>query len=134
MKFWLVKTDPETYSWEDLVKDKKTSWDGVRNYQARNYLQEMKKGDQVIFYHSRSDLAAVGIARITRESYPDTTTDDPRWVAVELQAEKPFRNKVSLEEIKGHPKLSDIALLKQSRLSVVPLTELEFKTLVTLAG
>ena len=132
MKYWLVKTDPETYSWEDLLRDKKTSWDGVRNYQARNYLQEMKKDDEVLIYHSRADLAVQGIAKVGKEAYPDTSTDDPRWVAVEFSPTIALKRPVTLSEIKINPKLKDIALLKQSRLSVVPITEEEFNTIILL--
>jgi len=132
MPFWLVKQEPSKYSWEEFLKDKKTYWDGVRNYQARNNLQAMKKGDQVFFYHSVVGKQIVGIAQVTRESYPDPTTDDPAWVVVDLKPIKSFKVPVTLAQIKSHPKLNEIALVKQSRLSVIPLTQSEFKIILGL--
>jgi predicted RNA-binding protein with PUA-like domain len=132
MQFWLVKQEPSTYSWEQFLKDKATYWDGVRNYQARNNLQEMKKGDQVFFYHSVVGKQIMGIARVTRESYPDPTTDDPAWVVVDLKPIKSLKVPVTLEQIKSHPKLKEISLIKQSRLSVMPVTSSEFKIILEL--
>ena len=132
MQFWLVKQEPSKYSWEEFLKDKKTYWDGVRNYQARNNLQAMKKGDQVFFYHSVVGKQIVGIAQVTRESYPDPTTDDPAWVVVDLKPIKSLKVPVTLAQIKSHPKLNEIALVKQSRLSVIPLTQSEFKIILEL--
>ncbi|MDH5458859.1 MAG: EVE domain-containing protein [Nitrospinota bacterium] len=132
MPFWLVKQEPSKYSWEEFLKDKKTYWDGVRNYQARNNLQAMKKGDQVFFYHSVVGKQIVGIAQVTRESYPDPTTDDPAWVVVDLKPIKSLKVPVTLAQIKSHPKLNEIALVKQSRLSVIPLTQSEFKIILEL--
>lgn len=130
MQFWLVKQEPSKYSWEEFVKDKETYWDGVRNYQARNNLQAMKKGDRVLFYHSVVGKMVMGIARVTRESYPDPTADDPAWVVVDLKPVKPLKIPVTLEQIKSHAKLKEISLIKQSRLSVLPLTSSEFKIIV----
>ncbi len=130
MQFWLVKQEPSKYSWEEFVKDKETYWDGVRNYQARNNLQAMKKGDRVLFYHSVVGKEIKGIARVTRESYPDPTTDDEAWVVVDLKPVKPLKIPVTLEQIKSHLKLKEIALIKQSRLSVMPLTPAEYKIIL----
>lgn len=132
MQFWLVKQEPSKYSWEELLKDKATYWDGVRNYQARNNLQAMKKGDQVLFYHSVVGKQIMGIARVTRESYPDPTTDDPAWVVVDIKPIKSLIIPVTLEQIKAHPKLKEISLIKQSRLSVMPVTQSEFKIILGL--
>ncbi len=130
MQFWLVKQEPSKYSWEQFVQDKQTYWDGVRNYQARNNLQAMIKGDLVLFYHSVVGKDVRGIARVTRESYPDPTADDPAWVVVDLKPIKPLKIPVTLEQIKSHPKLKEISLIKQSRLSVMPLTPAEFKIII----
>jgi len=130
MRFWLVKQEPSKYSWEQFVEDKETYWDGVRNYQARNNLQAMKKGDRVLFYHSVVGKEIKGIARVTRESYPDPTADDPAWVVVDLKPVKPMKVPVTLEQVKSHAKLREIALIKQSRLSVMPLTPAEFKIIL----
>jgi predicted RNA-binding protein with PUA-like domain len=132
MKFWLVKQEPSKYSWEEFLKDKKTYWDGVRNYQARNNLQAMKKGDPVLFYHSVVGKQIMGIAKVTRESYPDPTTDGPAWVVVDLKPIKPLKVPVTLEQVKAHPKLNEISLIKQSRLSVMPLTQAEYKIILEL--
>ena len=121
--FWIVKQEPSQYSWEDFVKDGKTYWDGVRNYQARNNLQAMKKGDLVFFYHSVIGKEIKGIAKVTREAYPDPTTDDERWVVVDLKPLKAFAHPVNLEQVKSHKDLQEIALVKQSRLSVMPVTK-----------
>ena len=130
MTFWLVKQEPSKYSWEQFVKDKQTYWDGVRNYQARNNLQAMSKGDLVFFYHSVVGKEIKGIAQITREHYPDPTADDPAWVVVDLKPIKSMKSPVTLEQIKSNSKLSNMALLKQSRLSVMPLTQTEFKIIL----
>lgn len=133
MNYWLVKQEPEAYSWDDLVRDCKTVWDGVRNYQARNNLQEMKTGDQVLFYHSVGPREVVGVAEVAREAFPDPTTDDERWVAVELHPVKPLQRPVSLDRIKEVPALQEIALIKQSRLSVMPLKKAEFQKILKLS-
>ncbi len=127
---WLVKQEPSQYSWEKFLRDGKTYWDGVRNYQARNNLRAMKKGDMVFFYHSVIGKEIKGIAKVTREAYPDPTTDDSRWVVVDLKPLKTFTHPVSLEEIKVHKDLHEIALVKQSRLSVMPITKKESRVLL----
>ena len=134
MNFWLVKQEPTKYSWDEFVHDKETYWDGVRNYQARNNLKAMKKGDYAFYYHSVSDKKIMGIAKVTKEFYQDPTTPDERWVVVDLKPVKPFKNQVSLEQVKGEKSLQDIALVKQSRLSVAPLTQKEFKIILKMGG
>lgn len=134
MQYWLVKSEPEKYSWNDLVKDGKTCWDGVRNFQARNNLQQMQPGDLVLFYHSVSEKAVVGIAKVDRAAYQDPTTADEKWVAVDLVPERDFKDPVSLEQIKKDKRLENIALLRQSRLSVMPLRSEEFEVLLSLGN
>ena len=130
--FWIIKQEPSQYNWKQFEKDRETYWDGVRNYQARNNLKNMKKGDNLLFYHSVVGKEIVGIAEVTREAYPDPTTDDERWVVVDLKPIKPFKVPVTLEEIKMHKELSEIALIKQARLSVMPITKKEFQILLKL--
>lgn len=130
MNYWLVKQEPSAYSWQQFVQDGGTFWDGVRNYQARNNLQAMRKGDLVLFYHSVVGKEIMGIAKVAKEAYPDPTSDDPNWVVVDLKPAKAFNKTVTLDEIKNNAKLKDIALIKQSRLSVMPLKAGEFKTLL----
>ena len=130
MNFWLVKQEPSSYSWDVFVKDKETYWDGVRNYQARNNLQKMKKKDLVLFYHSVVGKEVVGIAIVSKEYYPDPTTNDSRWVVVNLKPRKRMSIPVTLDSIKNHLELIDIGLIKQSRLSVMPLTKNEFKIIL----
>ena len=132
--YWLVKQEPTKYSWDDLVRDERTSWDGVRNYQARNNLQAMKAGDRVLFYHSVVGQEVVGIAEVVRPAYPDPTTTDERWVVVDLAPVKALRKPVTLEAVKGVPALKDIALLRQSRLSVMPLEKAEFDAIVKMGN
>jgi predicted RNA-binding protein with PUA-like domain len=134
MKYWLAKSEPTKYSWADFVRDGSTYWDGVRNYQARNNLAEMKVGDQVLFYHSVVGKEVVGIARVRGESYPDPTIDDDRWVVVDLEPLKPLSRPVTLDAIKKTPALAEIALVRQSRLSVVPLAAKEFKVIVKMGS
>jgi predicted RNA-binding protein with PUA-like domain len=134
MTYWLVKTDPDTYSIENLINDKKTIWDGVRNYQARNFLKLMNNGDLVLIYHSGEDKAIVGLAKVSKEFFQDPTTDDNNWVAVELTFKEKFRKFLTLEEIKKIAELKNIALLKQSRLSVMPITKDEFDTIINLTN
>lgn len=134
MNFWLVKQEPSKYNWEQFVQDKETYWDGVRNYQARNNLQTMKKGDLVLFYHSVVGKEIKGIAEVTKPAYQDPTTDDIRWVVVDLKPVLPFKNPVTLNDVKSHPDLQSIALVKQSRLSVIPLTKKEFKIILRLGN
>lgn len=130
MNYWLVKQEPATYSFDDLLKEGKTVWDGVRNFQARNNLRAMKTGDKVLFYHSGAQKAVAGLAEISREGFPDPT--DENWTAVEIKPVEKFKKVVSLEEIKSEKSLEIIALIKQSRLSVVPLTKIEFETIMKL--
>lgn len=125
-KFWLVKQEPTAYPWSQLVKDGETMWDGVRNYQARNNLKSMKKGDAVLYYHSVKGCEVVGTCEVVREHYPDPTTDDERWVVVDLAARKELKTPVTLQDIKSEAALAEIALIKQSRLSVMPLTKKEY--------
>jgi len=125
--YWLMKSEPFKYSWDDLVKDGQTYWDGVRNYEARNNLAAMKKGDLALYYHSNEGKEVVGIAEIVGEGYPDPTADDPQWVVVDIVPIVPFTQPVTLKDIKGDPKLPDIQLVTRGRLSVVPLTSQEFR-------
>ena len=131
---WLVKQEPTAYSWADLVRDGRTSWDGVRNYQARNNLKAMKQGDRVLFYHSAEGQAVVGIAGVAREAYPDPTTTDERWVVVDLVPVKALRKPVTLETVKATASLKDIPLVRQSRLSVMPLAAAAFEAIVKLGS
>ena len=133
MNYWLVKSEPFKYSWEQFCKDKKTFWDGVRNYQARNNLRAMAKGDEVLFYHSNEGLAIVGIAAVAKTAYQDPTTDDANWVAVDLKPLKALKNTVSLATMKQTPGLENLALIKQGRLSVCPVTPMEYKIILDLA-
>ena len=132
MNYWLVKSEPEAYSWDRFIREKKVVWDGVRNYQARNNLREMKAGDLVMFYHSVSEKRVMGIARVVREHYPDPTTDDGRWVVVEMVPEMALTRPVSLAIIKSDERLSNVALVKQARLSVMPLKREEFDAIAEL--
>jgi predicted RNA-binding protein with PUA-like domain len=132
-KFWLVKQEPSAYSWANFVADGKTSWTGVRNYTARNNLRAMRKGDAVLFYHSVSEKAVVGIARVIREAYSDPTATEGDWSAVDLAPEKALPRAVTLDEIKRNPRLKEIALLRLSRLSVQPLTSVEFREILRMA-
>ena len=134
MNYWLVKSEPSTYGWEQLVKDKKTTWDGVRNYAARIHLRSMKKGDEVLFYHSNEGMEIVGIAKVDKEAYQDPTTEDTNWVAVDLKPYKKLKNPVSLTQIKADKRLKDMALVRIGRLSVQPVTEKEWKIIMELAG
>jgi predicted RNA-binding protein with PUA-like domain len=131
---WLVKQEPESYSWEDFAKDRRTSWDGVRNYQARNNLRGMRPGDPALFYSSGESKAVVGIARVSKAAYPDPTADEPAWVSVELEAVKPLKRAVTLAEIKANPALAGVILVRHSRLSVMPLAAAEFERIVRLGG
>lgn len=131
-RYWLVKSEPEKYAWEQLVKDGSTCWDGVRNLQARNNLAAMGKGDLVLYYHSNVGKDVVGIARVTRTAYPDPTTQDERWVVVDLAPVKALARPVTLAEIKADRKLADIALVRQSRLSVMPIEEPAFERILAL--
>ena len=134
MKHWLVKSEPFKYSWEKFNKDGRTFWDGVRNYQARNNLREMKEGDLVLFYHSNDGKNVVGIAKVVKEFYQDPTTDDANWVVVELAPVEALKNPVSLEQIKAEESLKDISLVKQGRLSVMPLRAAEFDKILEMGS
>jgi len=127
----MVKQEPEAYSWDDFVKDGKTDWTGVRNFQARNNLRDMKRGDKVLFYHSVTGKEVVGIASVTKTNFPDPT--DEKWIAVELSPAKPLKRPVSLAQIKGNLALANIGLLRQSQLSVMSLTEDEFHEIVSMS-
>jgi len=128
--YWLVKQEPETYSWSDFVSDGGTDWTGVRNYQARNNLREMKTGDRVLFYHSGKDKAVVGVAEVVKSAYRDPTADDEQWVAVDLKPVKALKNPVPLAAIRYDKRLSQLPLIRQSQLSVMSLTKDEFEILV----
>ena len=132
MQHWVVKQEPEKYPWTQFVKDKGTYWDGVRNYQARNNLRAMKKGDLVMYYHSVSEKAVVGVAKVTREAYPDPTAKEGDWSVVDLKPLKAMAEPVTLATIKADAKLAEIALIKQSRLSVLPLRASEFRRVLQL--
>jgi len=131
---WLVKQEPETYSWDDFVGDGRTDWTGVRNFQARNNLRQMKVGDRVLFYHSGTGKCVVGIAEVAKAAYPDPTADDPQWVAVDLKPLKPLNEPVPLAAIRYHANLGNLPLIRQSQLSVMPLTKEEFETIVTMSA
>jgi predicted RNA-binding protein with PUA-like domain len=133
MKYWLVKQEPTAYSWEDFVKDGKTAWTGVRNFQARNNLRSMKAGDRVLFYHSVTDKAIIGEAEVLREAFSDPTATEGNWVAVELKPIKELRRRVSLEEIKTDKKFSQLALVRSPRLSVMPVTAGEYQAILALS-
>ena len=128
--YWLVKQEPETYSWSDFLSDGGTDWTGVRNYQARNNLRKMKTGERVLFYHSGKDKAVVGLAEVVKSAYPDPTTDDEQWVAVDLKPIKALKNPVPLAAIRYDKRLSQLPLIRQSQLSVMSLTKDEFEILV----
>ena len=132
--YWLVKSEPAAYSWATFVKDGRAAWTGVRNFQARNNLRAMKKGDLVAFYHSVTDKQVVGLAKVDKEAYPDATAKEGDWSCVDLVPTKPLKQPVTLTAIKADQTLSEMALLKQSRLSVTPLTEKQFERLLALAG
>ena len=132
-QYWLVKQEPEAYSWSDFVKDGRTAWTGVRNFQARNNLRAMKKGDLVFFYHSVSDKAVIGLARVEKEQYPDPTAKDGDWSVVDLVPVKALKRPVTLDQLKADKVLRNMKLVRQSRLSVTPLTDAEFERLLLLA-
>lgn len=134
MAYWLVKSEPFKYSWEQFIKDKKTFWDGVRNYAARNNLRTMKKGDHVLWYHSNEGLEIVGIAEVIKEAYQDPTTTEEAWVAVDLKPVKSLKKPVTLSQVKAEKRLSQMALMRLGRLSVQPVTEKEWQVVMELAG
>lgn len=133
-KFWLVKSEPDSYSWKDFTTEKKTSWTGVRNYTARNNLRGMSKGDEVLFYHSGEEKAVVGIAKVIKPAYPDPTATEGDWSAVDLAPIKALRQPVTLAQVKANPRLKDIQLVRLSRLSVMPLGAREFQIIVEMTG
>lgn len=134
MNYWLVKSEPFKYSWDQFLKDKKTFWDGVRNYAARNNLRDMKKGDEVFFYHSNEGLEIVGIAMVVKEAYQDPTTEDKNWVVVDISPVKKLKKPVSLAEIKEDSQLENMELVKNSRLSVQKVTAEEWKHILKISG
>jgi predicted RNA-binding protein with PUA-like domain len=134
MAYWLVKSEPFKYSWDQFVEEGQTYWNGVRNYAARNNLKSMKTGDQVLFYHSNEGLEIVGIAEVIKEYYQDPTTEEDAWVVVDLKPVKKLPRPVSLKTIKGDERLSNMDLLRLSRLSVVPVKDDEWNVIITLAG
>jgi predicted RNA-binding protein with PUA-like domain len=131
---WMVKQEPESYSWDDFVRDGRTDWTGVRNFQARNNLRQMKVGDRVLFYHSGTGKCVVGIAEVVKAAYPDPTANDPQWVAVDIKPVKPLKTEVPLASIRYNPKLSNLPLIRQSQLSVMPLTKEEFDVIVAMSA
>ena len=132
MQYWLVKSEPNTYSWDDLVQDGQTYWDGVRNYQARNNLRATSVGDRVLYYHSQEGLAVVGVAQVTKEAYQDPSTEDERWSAVDIEAIDKLTQPVSLHDIKQDKRLQNMALAKNSRFSVRPVAKKDFDIIVRL--
>jgi predicted RNA-binding protein with PUA-like domain len=134
MNYWLVKTEPEAYSWSDLLKDGRTAWTGVRNFQARNNLRAMKKNDPVFFYHSVSEKSIVGLASVAREAHPDPTAKEGDWSSVDLLPKKTLAKPVPLDAIKNESALKDMLLLRNSRLSVIPLNKSQFDRLMAMAG
>ena len=134
MAYWLIKSEPFKYSWDQFVKDKKTFWDGVRNYAARNNLRAMKKGDELFFYHSNEGLEIVGIAKVVKESYQDPTTDEDAWVVVDVAPVRKLKKPVTLAQIKADKRLVNMDLLRLGRLSVGKVTEAEWKVVLELAG
>jgi len=133
-KYWLIKSEPFKYSWEQLLSDGQTFWDGVRNYQARNYLKEMKVGDKCLFYHSNEGLCIMGIAEVIREHYPDPTDNTQQWVCVDVKPYKSFKNPVTLKQIKEHPVLKNMQFVRQQRLSVSKVTKEEYDIICKLGG
>lgn len=132
--YWMVKQEPETYSWNDFVRDGKTDWTGVRNYQARNNLREMKTGDRVLFYHSGKEKAVVGLAEVIKSGYRDPTADDEQWIAVDLKPVKGFENPVPLPAIRYDKRLNGLPLIRQSQLSVMPLTKDEYDVITAMGS
>jgi len=136
MRYWLFKSEPSTWSWDNQVAKGEAGeeWDGVRNYQARNFMREMQIGDQGLFYHSQKEKSVVGIVEVCALAHPDSTTDDERWECVDIKAVRPVKSPVSLEMIKADPRLSEMVLVKNSRLSVQPVTQAEWDIVCALAG
>ena len=134
MAYWLVKSEPSAYSWDDLIKEKQTCWSGARNYAARIHLKAMKKGEEVLFYHSNEGTEIVGIAKVAKEFYHDPTTDDEAWVAVDLKTYKKLKKPVTLSQVKADKRLVEMALVRLGRLSVQPVTDEEWKIIMEMAG
>ncbi len=134
MAYWLIKSEPFKYSWEQFVKDKQTHWDGVRNYAARNNLRAMKKGDEVFYYHSNEGLEIVGIAKVVKEAYQDPTTDEEAWIVVDLKPVKKLKKPVALKDLKEVASLQNMDLLRLGRLSVQAVKEEEWKEVMKMAG
>ncbi len=136
MRYWLFKSEPSTWSWDQQVAkgDEGEEWDGVRNYQARNFMREMSVGDLGFFYHSQSEKAVVGVVEVIAEAHPDSKADDPRWECVDIKAVAPFPKPVTLDQVKETEELADMALVKQSRLSVQPVTEAEWAKVCQMGG
>ena len=134
MKYWLLKSEPDAWSWDNQVREGASMWDGVRNYQARNNLKEMKKNDLCFFYHSVTERSIIGIVKVVKEYYPDPTDKTERFVVVDVKATKKLKNPVSLDQIKENNKLKDIALVKQSRLSVMPLKKTEWDIIIKMSN
>jgi predicted RNA-binding protein with PUA-like domain len=134
MNYWLVKSEPSVYSWDQFVKDKKTFWNGVRNYAARNNMRDMRKDDEVLYYHSNEGMEVVGVAKVIKESYQDPTTDNQNWVVVDLKPVKKLKIPVTLIQVKADPKLANMELVKNSRLSVQKVTGDEWKLIMKLGG
>ena len=133
MNYWLVKSEPSKYSWDQFIKDKKTFWDGVRNYAARNNLRDMKKGDEIFYYHSNEGMEIAGIAMVVKEAYQDPTTEDKNWLVVDLKPVKKLKKPVALAEIKAEPELENMELVKNSRLSVQKVTADEWKQVLKMS-
>ena len=134
MAYWLVKSEPSVYSWDQFVKDKQTFWSGVRNYAARINLRAMQKGDEVLYYHSNEGVEIIGIAKVIKESYQDPTTDDERWVAIDLKPIRKLKKPVTLAQVKADKRLENMALVRLGRLSVQPVTDEEWNVVMKLAG
>jgi predicted RNA-binding protein with PUA-like domain len=134
MAYWLVKSEPSVYSWDDLVKEKETCWSGIRNYAARLHLRNMKKGDLVFFYHSNEGTAIIGIAKVSKEAYQDPTTEEDKWSAVDLKPVKKLKRQVTLEQIKKDKRLANMALVRIGRLSTQPVTEEEWNIILDMAA
>lgn len=133
MNYWLVKSEPAVYSWEQLKQDKKTFWNGVRNYAARNNMRDMKKGDEILYYHSNEGMEIVGIAKVIKEAYQDPTTEDKNWVVVDLKPVRKLKKPVTLVQVKNEPALANMELVKNSRLSVQKVTDREWETIMKLS-
>jgi predicted RNA-binding protein with PUA-like domain len=131
---WILKTEPSTYGWSDLVRDRRTRWDGVSNAVALKHLRSMHEGDDALVYHTGDEKSIVGLARVASEPYPDPAADDPRLVAVDIEAVRPLARQVSLAEIKADPAFAELALVRLSRLSVIPVSEVHWKRLMSMAG